>query len=108
MIAVIDYGAGNLRSVANALDVLGAKYRLARAPQDLEESRAILLPGVGHFGQMIGALKAAGLVEPLRQRLANGTPDLGICLGIHALYKGSDEAPDAKGLVLLNGRVLPF
>src|SRR5260221_9361751 len=108
MIAVIDYGAGNLRSVANALEVLDAKYRLARAPQDLEESHAILLPGVGHFGQIIGALKAAGLVEPLRQRLANGTPYLGICLGMHALYEGSDEAPDASGLGLLSGRVLRF
>lgn len=107
MIAVVDYGAGNLRSVANTLDVLGAKYRLARSPEDLEGS-AILLPGVGHFGQMIAALGNAGLIEPLRERLKSGTPYLGICLGMHALYEGSDEAPDAKGLGLLKGRVLRF
>ncbi len=107
MIAVIDYGAGNLRSVANALDVLGAEYRLARTAHDLNEA-AILLPGVGHFGQMIGALEAAALIDPLRARLRAGTPYLGICLGMHALYEGSDEAPDAKGLGLLRGRVLRF
>lgn len=108
MIAVIDYGAGNLRSVANALDVLGAKYQLARRPEDLEGAQAILLPGVGHFGQMIGALESAGLIDPLRERLRAGTPYLGICLGMHALYEGSDEAPDAQGLGLLHGRVLRF
>lgn len=108
MIAVIDYGAGNLRSVANALDVLGAKYSLARKPEELDGAKAILLPGVGHFGQMIGALEAAGLIEPLRDRLKAGTPYLGICLGMHALYDGSEEAPDAMGLGLLKGRVLRF
>ena len=108
MITVIDYGAGNLRSVANALDVLGAKYRLAQAPHDLEGAKAILLPGVGHFGQMIGTLESAGLVAPLRARLQAGMPYLGICLGMHALYDSSEEAPDAAGLGLLKGRVLRF
>jgi len=108
MIAVIDYGAGNLRSVANALDVLGAKYRLANTPADLEGTDKILLPGVGHFGQMIGALETAGLIEPLRERLRGGTPYMGICLGMHALYEGSEEARDAKGLGVLRGRVLRF
>jgi imidazole glycerol phosphate synthase glutamine amidotransferase subunit len=108
VIAVIDYGAGNLRSVANALDLLGAGYRLTSTQKDLEGASAILLPGVGHFGQMIGALETAGLVEPLRERLNAGTPYMGICLGMHALYEGSDEAPNAKGLGLLKGRVLRF
>src|SRR5690242_4862654 len=108
MIAVIDDGAGNLRSVANALDLFGANYRLAKAPADLASASAILLPGVGHFGQMIAALRSAGLVEPLRERLNSGTPYMGICLGMHALYEGSDEAPDAAGLALLKGRVLRF
>ena len=107
-IAVIDYGAGNLRSVANALDVLDADYCLARAPQELEGAAAILLPGVGHFGQMITALESAALIEPLRARLHAGTPYMGICLGMHALYEGSDEAPEARGLGLLRGRVLRF
>ncbi len=108
MIAVIDYGAGNLRSVANALGVLGAPYRLARSPQDLDGAEAILLPGVGHFGQMVAALEAAGLTAPLRRRLAAGVPYLGICLGMQALYESSEEAPGARGLALLEGQVRRF
>jgi len=108
MIAVIDYGAGNLYSVTNALDLFTTEYRLARAPQDLRDASAILLPGVGHFGQMMDALNARGLVELLRTRLLAGTPYMGICLGMHALYESSEEAPDAAGLGLLHGRVLRF
>lgn len=108
MIAVIDYGAGNLRSVANALDVLGADYRLARSPAELEGAEAILLPGVGHFGQMVGVLEASGMTAALRRRLEAGTPYLGICLGMQALYESSEEAPGAAGLGLLHGRVLRF
>ncbi len=108
MIAVIDYGAGNLRSVANALDRIGAPYRLIRSPCELAGATAILLPGVGHFGQMVAALQAAGLTAPLRERLASNTPYLGICLGMQALYEGSEEAPGAAGLALLRGRVRRF
>ena len=108
MIAVVDYGAGNLRSVANALDLLGARYRLARSPENLEGATAILLPGVGHFGQMVAALETAGLMAPLRERLTAGVPYLGICLGLQALYESSEEALGAPGLSLLRGRVLRF
>ncbi len=108
MIAVIDYGAGNLRSVANALDLAGAAYRLACTPADLAHADAILLPGVGHFGQMMKALHDAGLVDPLGERLRAGVPYFGICLGAQALYESSEEAPGAGGLNLLKGRVLRF
>lgn len=108
MIAVIDYGAGNLRSVTNAMDLFGANYRLARTPKDLEGAEGIVLPGVGHFGQMMRALEAANLIEPLRERLRAGTPYMGICLGMHALYAGSDEALGVEGLGLLKGRILRF
>jgi len=107
-IAVIDYGAGNLYSVTNALDLFGSEYRLAKRPEDLAEASAILLPGVGHFGQMMEALRGLGLIEPLRDRLTAGTPYMGICLGMHALYESSEEAPGVAGLGLLPGRVLRF
>jgi imidazole glycerol phosphate synthase glutamine amidotransferase subunit len=108
MIAVIDYGAGNLYSVTNALDLFGSEYRLAKSPEGINEAAAILLPGVGHFGQMMEALRGLGLIETLRQRLAAGTPYMGICLGMHALYESSEEAPGVPGLGLLSGRVLRF
>jgi imidazole glycerol phosphate synthase glutamine amidotransferase subunit len=108
MIAVIDYGAGNLYSVTNALDLFGSEYRLARLPENVAEASAILLPGVGHFGQMMEALGRLGLIETLRERLAAGTPYMGICLGMHALYESSEEAPGVAGLGLLPGRVLRF
>ena len=68
MIAVIDYGAGNLYSVTNALDLFGSEYRLARLPENVAEASAILLPGVGHFGQMMEALAARGLIQPLHDK----------------------------------------
>lgn len=108
MIAVIDYGAGNLYSVLNAIDVFGAKYKLVREANELMEASSIVLPGVGHFGQMMEALERAGLVETLRRHLAGGTPYMGICLGMQALYESSEEAPGAPGLGLLRGRVLRF
>ena len=108
MIAVIDYGAGNLRSVANALTVLGAPFFVTSQPAGLERASAILLPGVGHFGQMMQALDAAGVTAPLRVRLEAGTPYLGICLGLQALFEGSEEAPGIAGLGLLRGAVRRF
>jgi imidazole glycerol phosphate synthase glutamine amidotransferase subunit len=108
VIAVIDYGAGNLRSVANALDLLKTEYRLVSKPEDLEGAGAILLPGVGHFGQMMAALNGAGLVPPLRDRLRAGLRYFGICLGMQALYETSEEAPGLPGLSLLRGAVQRF
>lgn len=108
MIAVIDYGAGNLYSVANALDLFASEYRLAKNAEDLAQASAILLPGVGHFGQMMEALGRLGMIEPLHDRLAAGTPYMGICLGMHALYESSEEAPGVAGLGLLRGQVLRF
>ncbi len=108
MIAVIDYGAGNLKSVCNALAVLGARFFVTSEPAGLDRGSAILLPGVGHFGQMMQALDAAQLTDPLRRRLRGGTPYLGICLGLQALFESSDEAPDTRGLGLLPGVVRRF
>ncbi len=108
MITVVDYGAGNLYSVTNALDLFGASYRLVEKPEGVTNAVAILLPGVGHFGQMMTALGERGLVERLRERLKAGAPYMGICLGMHALYETSEEAPGLSGLGLLKGEVKRF
>ncbi len=108
MIAVIDYGAGNLRSVCNALEAVGAAYGLARDAEALRRAKKIVLPGVGHFGQMMRALDALGLREPLRERIAEGAPFFGICLGLQALFEASEEAPEARGLGIFPGVVRRF
>lgn len=108
MIAVIDYGAGNLRSVCNALTVLGTEFFVTNESKGLERGSAIILPGVGHFGQMMKALDAAGLGALLHRKLESGTPYLGICLGLQALFESSAEAPGVRGLALLPGAVRRF
>ena len=92
MIAIFDYGAGNLRSVQNTLDELGCGYTVIQDPAGLCAADKILLPGVGHFGQMMRALTAE-VKDMLRSRIAAGVPFLGICLGMQALFEASEEAP---------------
>ncbi len=108
MIAVFDYGAGNLRSVANTLDEIGSGYTLVRDAAGLRAASKILLPGVGHFGQMMRSLDALGVRATLRDRIAGGVPFLGICLGMQALFDSSEEAPEERGLGLFAGRVVRF
>jgi len=108
MIAVIDYGAGNLRSVANALDAIRAEYSVVRTPTALQDADRIILPGVGHFGQMMRSLDDLNLRAALRARISDGIPFLGICLGFQALFDGSEEAPEARGLGILAGTVRRF
>jgi imidazole glycerol phosphate synthase glutamine amidotransferase subunit len=108
MIAVIDYGAGNLRSVANALDAAGVSYTLASAADSLTSATQIILPGVGHFGQMMRALDDLNLRGVLIDRIEAGVPFLGICLGMQALFEGSDEAPEVSGLGIFGGRSVRF
>jgi imidazole glycerol phosphate synthase glutamine amidotransferase subunit len=108
MIAIIDYGAGNLRSVQNTLAEIGAAYRLAHTPEQLRAASKIILPGVGHFGQMMRALEMMRLREPILRNIHDGVPFLGICLGLQALFESSEEAPGLKGLGLLPGVVRRF
>jgi imidazole glycerol-phosphate synthase subunit HisH len=108
MIAVLDYGAGNLRSVQNALEEIGCEYRLVRDAAGLRGADKILLPGVGHFGQMMRALDALQVREALIERIAEGIPFLGICLGLQALFETSEEAPEAHGLGIFPGIVRRF
>ena len=108
MISVIDYGAGNLRSVENALKHLQVPHAITSQPAEVAIAEAILLPGVGHFGQMMRSLENLGLVAVLREALERGVPYLGICLGMHALYERSEEAPSLPGLGVLRGTIRRF
>lgn len=105
MIAVLDYGAGNVGSVLKATEHLGFAAERVDTRQGFGKARAIILPGQGHFGAMMRALEAREMLNPLREYISAGTPFLGICLGLQALYEGSDEAPEACGLGILSGRV---
>jgi imidazole glycerol phosphate synthase glutamine amidotransferase subunit len=108
MIAIFDYGAGNLRSVENTLKEVGAAYRLVRDAEGLRDAAKIILPGVGHFGQMMRALDTLGVRAALMERVAAGVPFLGICLGLQALFETSEEAPECHGLGLMRGMVRRF
>jgi len=107
MIAIFDYGAGNLRSVQNGLDAIGCNYTLVRDSQGLRQADKIILPGVGHFGQMMRALDALGVREILLERI-HAVPFFGICLGMQALFESSEEAPEVRGLGLFPGTVRRF
>ena len=108
MIAIFDYGAGNLRSVQNTLGALGWEYELVRDSEGLRQASKIILPGVGHFGQMMRTLDTLKVRDAFLERIRAGVPFLGICLGLQALYERSEEAPDVKGLGIYAGAVQRF
>jgi len=108
MIAILDYGAGNLRSVQNTLDEIGADYELVNDAAGLERAPKIILPGVGHFGQMLRALDGMNVRQALIARIKAGVPFLGICLGLQGLFERSEEAPDQEGLGIFPGTVRRF
>lgn len=108
MIALIDYGSGNIRSVSKALQREGADVRLVDAPEGLAEASAVVLPGVGAFGDCVRNLKSRNLWEPMQEWLRNGKPFLGICVGYQLLFDSSEEDPDEKGFGFLRGKVKRF
>jgi imidazole glycerol phosphate synthase glutamine amidotransferase subunit len=108
MIAIFDYGAGNLRSVENTLAEIGASYDVVRDVQGLERADKIILPGVGHFGQMMRALDTMGVRQALIDRIRARVPFLGICLGLQALFTSSEEAPEERGFGIFDGVVRRF
>lgn len=108
MIAIFDYGAGNLRSVENTLDSIGAAYEIVSNADGLRRADKIILPGVGHFGQLIRSIDSLGVRETFRERIADGIPFLGICLGMQALFESSEEAPELSGLGVYPGQVRRF
>jgi imidazole glycerol phosphate synthase glutamine amidotransferase subunit len=107
-VALIDYGAGNLRSVANALEAISITPSIARKPDDLKNATHIVLPGVGSFGDCMTQLRKLELIDPLRQWIAEGKPYLGICLGYQILFESSAESPETRGLAAFPGHVRRF
>jgi imidazole glycerol-phosphate synthase subunit HisH len=109
MLAVIDYGAGNLRSVLHALNYLGAEsIRVVQDARDLKGAQQIILPGVGAFGAGMNKLREQHLIQPIRDAVVAGIPFLGICLGMQFLFERSDEMGDHEGLGILPGQVTRF
>ena len=106
MIAIIDYDAGNIKSVEKALHYLGEETVVSRDPQVLLSADKVILPGVGSFGDAMNNLNKFGLVPVIRELTEKGTPFLGICLGLQLLFERSDEAPGTEGLGILKGEIL--
>ncbi len=107
-VAVIDYGSGNLRSVEKALQHAGADIIRCETPEPLENCTAVVLPGVGSFGDCARSLEERGLTGPLKAWLAADRPYLGICLGYQILFESSEESPQHRGLAHWTGHVVRF
>jgi glutamine amidotransferase len=109
MIALLDYGSGNLRSVHKALLKVGAEVRIAQRPEEMAGARAVVLPGVGAFDDCIRALDKQALLEASREFIKSGRPFLGICVGYQALFERSEEFNScAAGLGIFQGKVVRF
>jgi glutamine amidotransferase/cyclase len=108
MITLLDYGAGNVRSLINALERLGQQVHIVRTPEDILEAERLVFPGVGNFGSMMRILRDKQFIVPLQAYLAADRPFLGICLGLQALFEQSDEAPGEVGLGIIPGEVQRF
>ena len=106
MIGIIDYDAGNIRSVEKALSYLGEKTVVSRDPDILKSVDKVILPGVGSFGQPMENLHRYELVPVIRDMIEDGKPFLGICLGLQLLFESSEESPGAEGLGILKGKIL--
>lgn len=105
MIAIVDYDAGNLKSVEKALQFLGREVIVTRDPKTIEQAEKVILPGVGSFGNAMNNLEHYNLVDTLKKVAINGTPFLGICLGLQLLFDSSEESEGAEGLSILKGRI---
>ncbi len=106
MVAIIDYDAGNIRSVEKAVRYLGKEVTVTSDPDKILAADRVILPGVGAFGDAMKRLHAMGLVEVIRQVAERDTPFLGICLGLQLLFEKSEESPGVAGLGLLRGEIL--
>jgi len=108
MIAIVDYGIGNLRSVQRAFEYVGAEVAVTADRATIEAASAVVLPGVGAFGQAMANLERAGLSEVIRHVIAQGRPFLGICLGLQLLFEESEEMGQHRGLGVFGGQVKRF
>lgn len=105
MIAIIDYGAGNLMSVKNALDFIGAENKITGSADEILAADRVILPGVGAFGSAMESLNAGGLADVVRKVAEKNTPLLGICLGLQLMFEESAESPGVKGLGIFRGKI---
>lgn len=108
MITLLDYGAGNVRSVINAIESLGEKVKIVESIEDILSAEKLVFPGVGNFISMIRILRNKNYCKPIKEFLNSGRPFLGICLGLQALFEESEEAPGARGLGIFRGKVMRF
>ncbi len=108
MIAIIDYDAGNIKSVEKAVQSLGAECKLTRDREEILKADKVILPGVGAFGDAMKRLEEYGLIDTIHKVVDKGTPFLGICLGLQVMFDESEESPGVKGLSLLPGKVVRF
>jgi glutamine amidotransferase len=108
MIAVVDYGMGNIGSVSNALRYVGAEYIVTEEPDVILKSDGLILPGVGAFGDAMDNIMSRGLIEPIKEFIESKKPFLGICLGYQLLFESSEESPGTTGLCVLDGVVRRF
>ena len=106
MIAIIDYDAGNLKSVEKAFDYLGERTVITRDREEILNADKVVLPGVGAFGDAMDKLHRYGLVEVIREVASGGRPFLGICLGLQLLFESSEESPGVEGLGIFKGKIL--
>lgn len=106
MIAIVDYGAGNLHSVKNALDYIGTESEITSSAEKILGADAVILPGVGAFGDCMKSLDESGLTEVVKKAAVSGKPFLGICLGLQLMFEESEEAPGVKGLGIFKGKVV--
>ncbi len=107
-VGLIDYERGNLRSVEKAVQRAGVEVERIQSPQDFENKKAVVLPGVGAFGDAMNQLHKKRLINPIRKWVADGKPFLGICLGYQLLFERSEESSAVEGLACLPGRVVQF
>lgn len=107
-IVIVDYGMGNLGSVANALRHLGSAAEVSSSPARIDAAPALIVPGVGAFGDCMTRLRAQGLDAPIRRAVEADRPIFGICLGLQVLFEGSEESPGVPGLAVLPGQVVRF
>lgn len=106
MIAIIDYDAGNIRSVEKALHFLGEEALVTRDRKQILNAEKVILPGVGAFGDAMGKIRSYGLEEVIHEVVQRGTPFFGICLGLQLFFESSEEAPGIRGLGLLPGEIV--
>ncbi|OJJ43321.1 hypothetical protein ASPZODRAFT_74892 [Penicilliopsis zonata CBS 506.65] len=105
---LLDYVAGNIRSLVNAINKVGYEVEWIRSPSDIEKAEKLILPGVGHFGHCLTQLSDGGYLEPIRQHINSGKPFMGICVGLQALFNGSEENPDVSGIGLIPMKMQKF